>query len=145
MSRRTPFADRAAFITEVEGLLRRGVPSDRISVITPVPVPEVEALLRPIDSPLKFFTLAGAVAGLLTGLSFTVYTVHAWPLVTGGKPLISWPPFIIIAFELTILFAAVASVAGFFLLSRTPSLAGITTPFEHDNRFWVIVADEETP
>jgi molybdopterin-containing oxidoreductase family membrane subunit len=45
-----------------------------------------------------------------------------WPLITGGKAIVSLPPFVVIAFELTILCAALMTVAGFLLSSRLPRL-----------------------
>jgi len=43
-----------------------------------------------------------------------------WPLVTGGKPIISLPAWVIIAFELTILFGALSTVIGLFINARLP-------------------------
>ena len=63
-------------------------------------------------------------------------------LVTGGKPLISIPPFVIIGFALTILLGALASFAGFLFLARVPSVQGIRGPEEHDNRFVILLRDE---
>jgi molybdopterin-containing oxidoreductase family membrane subunit len=45
-----------------------------------------------------------------------------WGLTTGGKPVASIPPFIVIAFEMTILFGGVATVLGMALLGRLPRL-----------------------
>jgi hypothetical protein len=46
-----------------------------------------------------------------------------WPLVTGGKPIISIPAWVIIAFELTILFGALSTVPGLFINARLPQSA----------------------
>jgi hypothetical protein len=43
-----------------------------------------------------------------------------WPLVTGGKPIVSIPAFVVIAFELTILFGALSTVVGLFISARLP-------------------------
>ncbi len=45
-----------------------------------------------------------------------------WPINVGGKPLNSWPAFIPVTFELTILFAGLTTVFGMFALNRLPNL-----------------------
>ena len=53
-------------------------------------------------------------------------------MITGGKPLISIPPFVVIAFEMTILLGAVGGMIGFLVLSGLPRLFGGPAP---DPRF----------
>ena len=76
---------------------------------------------RPV-SPVRIFTLVGAVFGCIVGFAFPIYTVYDWPLITGGMPLISIPAFVVIAFELTILFGAIGGMVGFLILARLPSI-----------------------
>ena len=94
------------------------------------------------QSPLRFFTLAGALTGLSAGFALTIFTVLDWPLITGGKPLISLPPFVIIAFALTILLGSLASFAGFMILGKMPSISEIQNPIEHDNKFIILLDGE---
>lgn len=96
----------------------------RIDAFSPAPDHTLEQLLgaRRV-SPVRSFTLLGALLGCAAGFALPIYTVSAWPLVTGGKPLISIPPFVVIAFELTILFGAIFGMLGFLLLARLPRLA----------------------
>ena len=103
-------------------------------VVTYSPVPDhaLGQALRVRVSPVRLFVLIGGLIGCATGFIFPIYTVLDWPMITGGKPLISIPPFVVIAFELTILFAAVGGVAGFLLLSRLPRMRGQRAP---DRRF----------
>ena len=44
-----------------------------------------------------------------------------WPLVTGGKPIVSIPAYVVIAFEMTILFGALSTVIGLFINARLPN------------------------
>ena len=76
-----------------------------------------------------------------------------WPLITGGKALYSIPPFVVIAFELTILFGAIAGMLGFLTLSRLPRLPGLARPattlasdprFSHDCFGVLIPCDDES-
>ena len=64
-----------------------------------------------------FAGLVGAIAGF--GLQWSA-TVVFYPLNIGGRPLNSWPNFIIITFEITVLFAAFASVIYMFLRNGLP-------------------------
>ncbi|MFI5166749.1 MAG: quinol:electron acceptor oxidoreductase subunit ActD [Thermoanaerobaculales bacterium] len=73
---------------------------------SPAPYPAlVEALGRP-RSRLDAITLSAAGLGTLAGFALCVGTSLAWPLMTGGKPIVSIPPFVIIAFELAVLIGA---------------------------------------
>ena len=95
-------------------------------VVTYSPVADhaLDQAMRVRVSPVRLFVLIGGLLGCATGFIFPTYTVLDWPLITGGKPLISIPPFVVIAFELTILFATVGGMAGFLLLSRLPRMRG---------------------
>lgn len=141
MADRMVFEDRERFLEELRRLVREGIPEERIRVITPFCVPEVEEILPGKRSRVRLFALAGAATGTVTGLAFTILTSLSWPLVIGGKPIVSLPPFIIIAFALTILFGALTTFAGFLLLSRLPSLRGIRSEEERGNAFVILVED----
>jgi len=143
MTDRRIFEDREQFLEGLRRLVREGVPGERIRVITPFAVPEVEEILPGRRSKVRFFALIGAAGGTVTGLAFTILTSLSWPLVIGGKPIVSLPPFIIIAFALTILFGALSTFAGFLLLSRLPSLRRIRSGEEYGNAFVILVEDGE--
>jgi hypothetical protein len=65
--------------------------------------------------------LAGGLVGLLTGIGLQEWVqVLAYPINVGGKPLNSWPQYIPVTFELTILFAAIAAVVGMIVLNGLP-------------------------
>jgi hypothetical protein len=69
-------------------------------------------------SPIRLFVLIGGLLGCAIGFGFPIYTVMDWPLITSGKPLISIPPFVIIAFALTCLLSALAGILGFLILAQ---------------------------
>jgi len=143
MADRMVFDEKEKFLERLRELVREGVPRERIRVITPFGVPEVEEILPGTRSKVRFFALIGAAGGTVTGLAFTILTALSWPLVIGGKPVVSLPPFIIIAFALTILFGALSTFAGFLLLSRLPSLRGIRSEEEYGNAFVIVVEEGE--
>ena len=72
------------------------------------------------ESPVRVFTLVGGLTGAATGFAFTTWTSMDWPLVTGGKPIVAIPTSVVIAFELTVLFGALSTLIGVFVLSRLP-------------------------
>ena len=88
-----------------------------VRVAMPAPFPAlVQALARP-TSALGWMTLAGALTGTVSGFALCIGTSRAWPLVTGGKPIVSLPPFVLIAFELAVLLGALVTLAGFGLMT----------------------------
>jgi hypothetical protein len=90
---------------------------------------------------VRWWVLLGGITGFLTAIAVTVGTSYEWNLNVGGRPVASIPPYIVIMFELTILFGGVAGVIGFFLHSRLPafgSQAGYRPRFNAD-KFGVVV------
>jgi hypothetical protein len=81
-----------------------------VRVAMPAPFPEVVAAIGKPRSPIDFFTFPGALLGLLCGIGLTVGTSLAWPLVTGGKPIVSVPPFVIVIFEVTVLVGSLTNL-----------------------------------
>lgn len=81
-------------------------------VYSPFPNHEIQELLGKRPSPVRFYTLIGALVGFFGGFGLAAFTALKWGLITGGKPLISIPPFIVVSFEITVLLAALATIAG---------------------------------
>lgn len=89
-----------------------------LEIFSPLPQHEMEHALHVHESPVRLYTLVGGLTGAATGFALPIWTSLDWPLITGGKPIISLPPFVIIAFELTILFGALATVLGLLINAR---------------------------
>jgi len=142
---RTPmfFDEKEEFLEALRRMVREGVPKERIRTITPFAVPEVDKVLPRPRSRVRFFALIGAATGTATGFAFTILTSLEWGIIVGGKPVVSLPPFIIIAFALTILFGSLSTFLGFLLLARLPSIRSIRARQEYGNRFVILV--EEGP
>jgi hypothetical protein len=94
-----------------------------MQVITPFPRHEVEELLyEGQPSPVRWFTLFGAMFGGTMAFTMTALMSANWPMIMpGGKPLVSVPPFIVITFEGTILWACLFTFIGMMLNSRLPA------------------------
>lgn len=73
-------------------------------------------------SQVRWFTLAGALTGLTTGFSLPLWCDFDWPIVVGGKSPIfySLPAYVIPGFELMVLFGAICTIAGIFVMGRFP-------------------------
>ena len=71
-------------------------------------------------SPVRLWVLIGGLTGFLTAIIMTVGTSLEWNLNTGGRAVASIPPFVVIMFELMILFGGVSGVTGFFMHSGLP-------------------------
>ena len=84
----------------------------QITRYSPVHIDELQGDIAIVQSRIGFLALGGAVIGATTGLLLTMGTSLQWPLITGGQPIISLPPFFVISFELTILFGVLATVLG---------------------------------
>jgi len=134
------FSKKDEFLDKLRSIIKIGVSKEDITIITPFPVNEVDEILSSVPSKVKFFTLIGAITGLITGFAFTIYTALMWPLlITGGKPIVSIPAFLIIAFELTILFGSLLSLFGFLVSSKLPSVKRIISPIEYGNQFVILI------
>jgi len=117
-----------------------------LSVYTPVPVHEIEEVLerdRPV-SRVRLFTLVGGLTGLLSAWLLTAWTSLTWGIVVGGKPPMGLPvspPYVVIMFELMILFGGLATLIGMVVLGGLPRLrpsANFDPRFTND-RFGVAV------
>ncbi len=88
---------------------------------SPYPIEELHHALGSPKSRLPLIVLIGGILGLLGGLLLE-YWVSAvtYPLNIGGKPYASWPAFIPVAFECTILGASLSCVLGMLALNGLP-------------------------
>lgn len=144
MSQRFSFEQEQDFMDKLRELLHSGTDPKRIELHMPYPPHGIEELMGEKESWVRFFSLGGAVTGFLTGLGFASFTALWWPLITGGKPILSLPPYLLIGYILTILFGALATFGGFLLLARMPSVKRMTGPEQFGNEF-VIEVEGETP
>ena len=93
-----------------------------LSVISPVPHHEIEQALDQAPSLVRWLTFVGGVLGFTGGLSLCIYSVLSYPLVVGGKELVSLPPFMIPAYESMILLGGLTNLLGMLALGRLPQV-----------------------
>ena len=92
-----------------------------LRTFAPYPEHHIEEALGYHRSPVRVWTLVGGLTGAATGFALTIWTSLDWPLVTGGKPILSIPAYVVFAFELTMLFGALSTIIGLFINAQIPS------------------------
>jgi len=96
-----------------------------LTVYSPVPVHEIEDVVerdRPV-SRVRVFTLLGGLVGLASAWILTAWSSLKWSLVVGGKAPMSVPvspPYVVIMFEMMVLFGGIATLIGLVALGRLP-------------------------
>ena len=93
----------------------------KVDAYSPYPIEELIEALDLHKSHLPKLVLAGGVFGFLAGWALEYWAaVIEYPMNIGGRPLFSWPAFIVPAYETTILFAAFGAVFGMLALNGLP-------------------------
>jgi Protein of unknown function (DUF3341) len=92
-----------------------------IDAYSPFPIEELHHAIGMHHTRLPLIVLIGGLVGCIGGflLQYWVSAV-AYPVNVGGKPLVSWPAFIPVTFECTILGAALSAVLGMLALNGLP-------------------------
>jgi len=93
----------------------------KLDAYSPFPIEELTDALDLHKNRLPLIVLAGGIVGGMAGYLLQYYvTVWDFPINVGGRPLHSWPSYIVITFELTILLAAISAVMGLLALCGLP-------------------------
>lgn len=114
----------------LHALKQAGLPE--ASVFSPVPYHEIEQAIEQKTSLVRWVCFAGGVTGITGGFALCIYSVMSWPLVTGGKELVSLPPFMIIGYESMILLGGLFNLIGMLALARLPR---VRSSAPYDPRF----------
>ncbi|MEW6299067.1 MAG: DUF3341 domain-containing protein [Thermodesulfobacteriota bacterium] len=93
----------------------------QMDAYTPFPVEGLAEAIGFRRTWLPLIVLIGGIIGCLSGYLLQYWTsVIDYPLNIGGRPLHSWPAFVVVTFELTVLFAALSAVLGMLALNGLP-------------------------
>ncbi len=113
------FDDPTSLVAATERAHREGYRS--MDAYSPFPIEELHEALGARHSRLPLIVLIGGLCGCIGGYGLQYWSsVMAYPLNIGGKPLHSWPAFIPVTFECTILVAALSAVLGMLALNGLP-------------------------
>jgi hypothetical protein len=119
-------------------------------VHTPYPVHGMDQAMGLGRSRLGWIVLASGLAGAAAGMWLQWYTqVVNYPLITGGKPYFMWQSFLVVTFEVMVLFAAFGALIGMLALNGLPQWyhpALKSDPFlraSDDGFFMIIEARDE--
>jgi hypothetical protein len=122
-------------ITSLRGQGRRD-----FTVYSAAPNHELEEALGITSSPVRLFTLFGGLIGCTAGFGMTIWMSRDWPLLVGGKPIAPIPPYVVMAFELTVLIGALSTVAGMMFLAARDTPRGLAYhPSFSDDRIGIFV------
>ncbi len=119
-----------------------------LTVYTPTPRHEIEEVIDRGPSRVRLFTLIFGLLGASFGYWIPIWISDYWPIVVGGKAVITWVPFTILCFEVMVLIGGLATVFAMFGLAHIPRL---TMTVGYDPRFssghfgiWVVTDPERT-
>ena len=111
-------------------------------VLSPTSYHEIEHACGFGASPVRFFTLVGALTGMCCGFALCLGLDWDWPMIVGGKSPIfnSLPAYVVIGFECTILLGAIATITGMLFMGRIPNpRRRALDPRTTDDRFAIFV------
>ena len=132
------FAFEEDFLAAARNLRSSGF--DDISLLSPVPLKEAQEVLGLGKSPVRHYSLAGAIIGAISGFAMAAGTALVFILPTGGRAIITIPPFLIITYEMTIMFGVLFTLIGFHFVSGLPAWKDRPyVPSANVDRFVVVV------
>jgi hypothetical protein len=93
----------------------------KMDAYSPFPIEPVWEAMEVHDRPVSFFVLCGGIVGMIAGFGLCYWvSTTAYPLNIGGRPLNSWPAFIPVTFEVTILVGSIVALISMLALNGLP-------------------------
>jgi hypothetical protein len=93
-----------------------------IDAFSPYPVEGMAEALALRDHRIGWLSIAGAAFGIAATLGLQIFVNFDYPVEVGGRPLLAFPAFFVVDFELMILFAVLFPIIGMLVLNRLPRL-----------------------
>jgi hypothetical protein len=113
------FEDPTSLVAATHGAYREGYRV--MDAYSPYPIEELHEALGARHTRLPLIVLVGGLCGCIGGYALQYWvSAMAYPINVGGRPIHSWPAFIPITFECTILVAALSAVLGMLALNGLP-------------------------
>ena len=100
------------------------------SVFSPVRLPEIQEILGMGVSKTRLFTLIGGIVGGIALVGLAIYAHLSFKLIVYGKPVLAWIPWVVVAFEGTILLASLSAFVSWVFKAGLPrpSTDPVTAP-----------------
>ncbi|MCB0419672.1 MAG: DUF3341 domain-containing protein [Bdellovibrionales bacterium] len=117
----------------------------KVEAISPFPLHGIDDALGIKRSFIPWVTFIFGLTGFLFGVWFTWFVAaDDWPLIIGGKPFWSFPAFVPVIFECTVLFAALSSVAAMILANGLPKVDPVVIdPALTSHKFAIFVSEKD--
>ena len=113
------FADPTSLVEAARRTRAEGY--SKYDAYSPFPIHELFDAMAVNDRRLPLLVLLGGITGCIAGFSLCYWvSVIAYPLNVGGRPFNSWPSFIPVTFEVTILLASLTAVLSLIVLNGLP-------------------------
>lgn len=94
-----------------------------IDAFTPYPIHGLEHAQGLPRSFLPWVTFGAGITGFVCAFTLEYWTsAVSWPIIVGGKPMNSWPAFVPVMFELTVLFAGLFTVGAMLIANGLPNM-----------------------
>ena len=129
------------FCAAIERVRERG-DCPGFEALSPTSYHEVEHACGFGPSPVRYFTLIGALTGTCVGFGLPLLCDWDWPIVVGGKTpgVYSLPAYVVLGFECTILLGAISTILGMLIMGRLPNpKRRVLDPRTTDDRFAIFV------
>lgn len=137
------FDDEEDFLHGADAARKAGLSIE--DAFVPYAVHGMDEALGLRRSRLTWVCFFAGLTGCSVALAFQYWTsAVSWPLNIGGKPFASYPAFVPVTFELTVLTAALVSAFTFFARSRLfPGKKALALPRVTDDRFALVLGQDE--
>ena len=118
---------------------------EQIDAYTPFPVHGLDEAQGLSRSWIPWVTLILGMSGTATAFGMQLWMSTEWPHIIGGKPFNSWPAFVPIMFELTVLFAGISTFVALLISCGFPNIKKkIFDPSITNNKFAIAIEEPET-
>ena len=116
----------------------------RFDVHTPYAIHGMDPAMGLGRSHLGWFVAGGALLGFMVAMGLQYFVTWDYPLIHQGKPYYTWQIFLVVTFELTILFSAFTAVGAMLMINGLPqwyhpTLKSETFARATDNRFFISI------
>jgi hypothetical protein len=119
----------------------KGANYKHFDVFSPYPIHGLDHAQGLKRSPIPYVTFIAGLTGFMLAFSLEYWTSAVdWPINVGGKPFNSWPAFVPVMFELTVLFAGLCTVGAMFAFNGLPNMKRKAfDPSLTNNRFAIVI------